>query len=146
MEAAPALNGVGAASFLQRGIVASVISDGVFPRTLSKLKSANRGKENMNIEALLVQLISGIVGGNVGGSLLRSIRSTLNLGFAGSSIAGLLGGGLIGYVLTSTLKAKGISDTGGISLTSIVFNSIGPALGGAVVAIVAGLIKAKAEE
>lgn len=100
----------------------------------------------MNTEALLIQLISGIVGGNVGGSLLRSIRSTFNLGFAGSSIAGLLGGGLIGYVLSSSLKAKGISNAGGINLTSIVFNSIGPALGGIVVAIIAGLLKAKADE
>ena len=46
----------------------------------------------MDIVTLLVQLISGALGGNVAGSLLKN----LSLGTVGNSLAGIVGGGLGG--------------------------------------------------
>jgi hypothetical protein len=43
----------------------------------------------MDIVPLIIQLVSGAVGGNVAGGLLKN----LNLGTLGNSIAGILGGG-----------------------------------------------------
>ena len=44
---------------------------------------------------LIIQLIAGALGGNAAGAMLK----TLNLGTAGNSIAGLVGGGLGGQIL-----------------------------------------------
>ena len=41
---------------------------------------------------LIIQLISGAVGGNIAGAILKN----LNLGPIGNSIAGIVGGGLVG--------------------------------------------------
>ena len=51
----------------------------------------------MDIVTLLVQLISGAVGGNIAGSLLKK----LSLGPVGNSIVGVLGGGLGGVLLNA---------------------------------------------
>ena len=47
------------------------------------------------IIALIIQLISGAVGGNVAGALLKK----LSLGTVGNSIVGILGGGIGGLIL-----------------------------------------------
>ena len=49
----------------------------------------------MDIATLLIQLISGAVGGNVAGGLLKN----LSLGTLGNSIAGIVGGGIGGQIL-----------------------------------------------
>jgi uncharacterized membrane protein YeaQ/YmgE (transglycosylase-associated protein family) len=49
----------------------------------------------MNYVPLIIQLISGAVGGNIAGAVL----SKLNLGPIGNSIAGLIGGGVGGQLL-----------------------------------------------
>ena len=52
--------------------------------------------EKMNMLPLIIQLISGAVGGNVAGALMKNF----NLGPIGNSIAGLIGGGLGGQLLS----------------------------------------------
>jgi hypothetical protein len=49
----------------------------------------------VDIVSLIIQLISGAVGGNVAGALLKNF----SLGTAGNSIAGILGGGIGGAIL-----------------------------------------------
>jgi len=49
----------------------------------------------MNFVPLIIQLISGAVGGNIAGAVLKNF----NLGPIGNSIAGLVGGGLGGQLL-----------------------------------------------
>jgi hypothetical protein len=46
----------------------------------------------MNITALIIQLVSGAVGGNIAGAAM----SKFNLGPIGNSIAGIVGGGVGG--------------------------------------------------
>jgi uncharacterized membrane protein YeaQ/YmgE (transglycosylase-associated protein family) len=55
----------------------------------------------MNLVALIIQLISGAVGGNVAGSVLKQY----DLGALGNSVAGIVGGGIGGQLLTMLLGA-----------------------------------------
>ena len=48
-----------------------------------------------NLVPLIIQLVSGAVGGNIAGSLMKDS----SLGTIGNSIAGILGGGIGGQLL-----------------------------------------------
>lgn len=84
---------------------------------------------------IIVQLISGAVGGNAAGAALKN----QSLGTIGNTIAGIVGGGLGGQLLSLLIPAL----TGGASMDAgaIVSNVAGGGVGGAVVMIVVGLIK-----
>jgi uncharacterized membrane protein YeaQ/YmgE (transglycosylase-associated protein family) len=96
----------------------------------------------MNITALVIQLISGAVGGNVVGSLL----SKFNLGPVGNSIAGIIGGGLGGHLLgmlTAGTSAVAAAPTGGLDVASILSSVAGGGVGGAILMAIVGLLKQK---
>ena len=65
---------------------------------------------------LIIQLISGALGGNITGKLLKN----LSLGTLGNSIAGILGGGLGGYLLTMLGLGAGGGGVGGGVLMAII--------------------------
>ncbi len=88
------------------------------------------------MEQLIIQLISGAVGGNIAGAAMKK----QSLGTLGNSIAGLVGGGLGGQILGALMGGAG--DAGaGIDLGSIISDVAGGGVGGAVVLVVVGLIK-----
>jgi uncharacterized membrane protein YeaQ/YmgE (transglycosylase-associated protein family) len=89
----------------------------------------------MDIVSLVIQLLAGAVGGNVAGSILKE-RS---LGTLGNSIAGILGGGLGGWLL----HAVGLLGTnvGGTTLASALADFLGGGVGGAVLMIIVGLAR-----
>lgn len=77
----------------------------------------------MDITSLLIQLVSGAVGGNIGGAVLKN----LSLGPVGNSIAGILGGPLGAALLSQlgmggggTLASVGSGGVGGIVLMLVV--------------------------
>ena len=83
------------------------------------------------MEALLpiiINLVSGAVGGNVAGGLLKN----LSLGTVGNSLAGIVGGGIGGQLL-SMLGAGG--------LEGVVGALAGGGAGGGALMVVVGLIK-----
>jgi uncharacterized membrane protein YeaQ/YmgE (transglycosylase-associated protein family) len=83
---------------------------------------------------LIVQLISGAVGGNVAGSLMKN----LSLGTLGNSIIGIVGGGLGGQLLSMLgIAASG----GGMDIGSIVGSIAGGGVGGGVLLAIIGVIK-----
>ena len=83
---------------------------------------------------LLVQLVSGAVGGNIAGALLKN----LSLGTAGNSIVGILGGGIGGQIL-SALGVSAAAEGGGLGN---ILGDIGSGgVGGAVLLAVVGLVK-----
>jgi hypothetical protein len=90
----------------------------------------------MDITSLIVQAISGAVGGNVAGAAMKE----KSLGPVGNSIAGILGGGVGGTLLQTVM---GTAATGGGSMNpeTIVSNVAGGGVGGAILMIVVGLIK-----
>jgi uncharacterized membrane protein YeaQ/YmgE (transglycosylase-associated protein family) len=100
-------------------------------------------KEKMNMVSLIIQLISGAVGGNIAGALLKNF----NLGPVGNSIAGIVGGGLggqlLGMLTSGGAMAAATSATGsGLDISSIL-SSVGGGGGGAVLMVIVGLIKSK---
>jgi hypothetical protein len=87
----------------------------------------------MDIVSLIIQLIAGAVGGNVGGAAMKNA----SLGTAGNSIAGaiggILGGTALGPMIGMAAPAGGGFDIG---------NTATAAIAGLIVQIVVGLIKA----
>ena len=86
-----------------------------------------------NALPVIIQLISGALGGNGAGALLKN----LSLGKIGNSIVGILGGGLGGYLLNLLGVAAG---GGGIDAASIVKDIAGGGVGGGVLLVIIGLI------
>jgi hypothetical protein len=89
----------------------------------------------MDITTLIIQLLSGAVGGNVVGSLVKKI----SMGVLGNSLAGILGGGLGGQILGGL---RGMP-TGGSSLDigSILGQVASGGVGGGVVMVIIGMLK-----
>lgn len=86
---------------------------------------------------IIIQLISGVAGGNAAGAAMKD----QSLGTVGNSIAGLIGGGLGGQLLTLLgviAAGAGSMDTGGIA-GNIASGGTG---GGALLAIVATIKQA----
>ena len=90
----------------------------------------------MNIISLIIEIISGAIGGNVAGAAMKES----SLGTVGNSIAGIVGGGLGGTILQSII---GGAATGGgsLDLTTILSNVAGGGVGGAILMAVIGLIR-----
>lgn len=82
---------------------------------------------------LIIQLISGAVGGNVAGAALKDG----SLGTLGNSVAGILGGGIGGTIL----GMLGIGAGGGTDVAGILGSVAGGGVGGGVLLSVIGLIK-----
>jgi uncharacterized membrane protein YeaQ/YmgE (transglycosylase-associated protein family) len=85
---------------------------------------------------LIIQLISGAVGGNVAGSLMKDA----NLGPVLNSIVGILGGGLGGQLL-AMLGVGGAEAAGSMDIASIITQVAGGGIGGGVLLAIVGLIK-----
>ncbi len=83
---------------------------------------------------IIIQLVSGAVGGNVAGALLKK----LSLGTIGNSIVGILGGGLGGYLLSLLGVATG---AGGMDVTGIIGSIAGGGVGGGALMAIVGVIK-----
>lgn len=84
----------------------------------------------MDVTSLLIQLVSGAVGGNAAGAALKK----LSLGTVGNSIVGILGGGLGGQILAAL-------GAGGADAGSIVSSVAGGGVGGAVLLAIIGAVK-----
>ncbi len=87
-----------------------------------------------NIVPLIIQLVSGALGGNVAGALLKK----LSLGTLFNSLLGILGGGLGGQLL----KLLGVAATGsGTDLGGILASVAGGGVGGGILMAIIGAIK-----
>ena len=91
----------------------------------------------MNIISLIIQAISGAVGGNVAGAAMKEN----SLGTLGNSIAGIVGGGLGGTILQMVMGTAAAG--GGLDLQSILSNVVGGGVGGAILMAIVGIIKNK---
>lgn len=84
---------------------------------------------------LIIQLVLGAIGGNIGGVLLKE----QSLGTLGNSIAGIVGGGIGGQILSAVLGggADAAAGAGGGMLSSIA----GGGIGGILLMAIVGFIK-----
>jgi hypothetical protein len=92
----------------------------------------------MDIVSLIIQLLSGAVGGNIAGSIFKN----WSLGTAGNSIVGVIGGVLTGQVLGPLLGpgAKAVA-TSGLDPMAIIGQIASGGIGGGVLMVIVGLIK-----
>ena len=84
---------------------------------------------------IIIQLISGAVGGNGAGALLKK----LSLGTIGNTIAGILGGGLGGQLLG--LLGMAPAGGSGLDLNGIIASVISGGVGGGALMGIIGAIK-----
>ncbi len=85
---------------------------------------------------LIIQLISGAVGGNIAGSLMKNA----DLGPVLNSVVGIIGGGLGGQLL-ALLGVGGAEAAGSLDIASVITQVAGGGVGGAVLLAIVGLIK-----
>ena len=83
---------------------------------------------------LIIALISGALGGNLAGNLLKKY----SLGTIGNSIVGILGGGIGSYLLNQLGINIGGSET---NLAGIIGSFFEGGIGGGVLMTIIGLIK-----
>jgi uncharacterized membrane protein YeaQ/YmgE (transglycosylase-associated protein family) len=93
----------------------------------------------MNIISLIIEAISGAVGGNVAGAAMKEN----SLGTMGNSIAGIVGGGLGGTILQMVMGTAAAGGGGSLDLTTILSNVAGGGVGGAILMAIVGIIKNK---
>ncbi len=84
---------------------------------------------------LIISLLSGAVGGNIAGGLLKNY----NLGTLWNSVVGILGGGLGGQILSALGAGGAAAPT--LDLGNIIANVASSGVGGGVLMIIVGLIK-----
>ena len=99
------------------------------------------------IIGLIIEIIAGVIGGNAAGAAVKNY----SLGPAGNSIAGGIGGLVLGQILaalglgepaTGTATAGGAMPPGaGLDIGALIGQLIGGGAGGAVLTIIVGLIK-----
>ena len=87
---------------------------------------------------LIINLISGAVGGNLAGSLMKGS----SLGTLWNSVVGIAGGGLGGYLLDMVMPGMGdAAASSGMDIGSILSSVAGGGVGGGVGLAVIGMIK-----
>lgn len=89
----------------------------------------------MDIVTLIVQLLSGAVGGNVAGGLMKN----LSLGTLGNSLAGIVGGGLGGQILTALFNMP--TAELGLDPMTILTQVLSGGAGGGVMLAIIGVIR-----
>lgn len=94
----------------------------------------------MNILNLIISLVSGAVGGNAAGAVMKE----KSLGVVGNSLSGILGGGIGGAIL----QALGVATSSGeVNLQSILSSIASGGVGGGVLmAIIAAVKNAMAKK
>jgi uncharacterized membrane protein YeaQ/YmgE (transglycosylase-associated protein family) len=90
----------------------------------------------MDIITLLIQLVSGALGGNIAGSALKN----MSLGTLGNTIAGIVGGGVGGQILDYAFHAPAVGG-GPLDWAAILTQVVGGGLGGAVMMAIVGAMR-----
>ena len=92
------------------------------------------------MESILINLIAGALGGAGAGKA----SPQFDLGTIGNIVAGLVGGGVLGQIVTLILPSLvAAAQTGNFSIGSIVSQAIAGGAGGAILTAIIGAIKNK---
>lgn len=93
----------------------------------------------MDISTLLIQLVSGALGGNAAGAYNKDA----SLGPIGNTIAGAVGGGVGGQLLHALLGIGGTAAASGLDIGTIVSAFATGGISGGLTALVIGYLKTK---
>jgi hypothetical protein len=92
------------------------------------------------MEQILINLVAGALGG-VG---VAKSSPTFDLGMIGNIVSGLVGGGVLGQIVTALLPAiTAAAQSGDLSIGGIVSHVVAGGAGGAVLTALIGAIKNK---
>jgi hypothetical protein len=93
------------------------------------------------MEQVLINLIAGALGGVGAGKS----SPTFDLGMIGNIVAGLVGGGLLGQIVTLLMPAvMAAAQSGNLSVSGIISQAVAGGAGGAILTAIIGAIKNKA--
>lgn len=93
------------------------------------------------MEQILINLVAGALGGVGAGKA----SPTFDLGTAGNVISGLVGGGVLGQVVTLLLPSVvAAAQSGNLSVGGVISQAIAGGAGGAILTALIGAIKNKA--
>ena len=93
------------------------------------------------MEQILINLITGALGGVGAGKA----SPTFDLGMIGNIISGLVGGGVLGQIVTALLPSiMAEAQSGDLSVGGVVSQAIAGGAGGAILTAIIGAIKNKA--
>ena len=93
------------------------------------------------MEQILINLVAGALGGAGAGKA----SPTFDLGTVGNLISGLVGGGVLGQIVTLLLPSiMTAAQSGNISVGGIISQAIAGGAGGAILTAIIGAIKNKA--
>jgi len=93
------------------------------------------------MEQILINLIAGALGGVGAGKS----SSTFDLGMVGNIISGLIGGGVLGQIVTLMMPAvMAAAQSGNLSIGGIISQAIAGGAGGAILTAIIGAIKNRA--
>jgi hypothetical protein len=86
---------------------------------------------------IIISLISGALGGNIAGAVLKNF----SLGTALNAVVGILGGGLGGQLLGLGAGPVMGAEGAGLDIGALISNVVGSGAGGGILMVVVGLIK-----
>jgi hypothetical protein len=96
-------------------------------------------REN-NMEQILINLVTGALGGVGAGKS----SPTFDLGMIGNIISGLVGGGVLGQIVTLLLPSiTAAAQAGNLSIGGVISQAIAGGAGGAILTALIGAIKNK---
>ena len=91
------------------------------------------------------QILINLVAGALGGAGVGKASPTFDLGTVGNLISGLVGGGLLGQIVTLLLPTiTAAAQSGNISVGGIISQAIAGGAGGAILTAIIGAIKNRA--
>jgi hypothetical protein len=91
------------------------------------------------------QILINLIGGALGGVGAGKSSPTFDLGMVGNIVSGLVGGGVIGQIVTLLLPTiMAAAQSGNLSIGGIVSQAIAGGAGGAILTALIGAIKNKA--
>ena len=93
------------------------------------------------MEQILINLVAGALGGVGAGKS----SPTFDLGTIGNVVAGLVGGGVLGQIVTLLMPSiVAAAESGNLSIGGVVSQAIAGGAGGAILTALVGAIKNKA--
>jgi uncharacterized membrane protein YeaQ/YmgE (transglycosylase-associated protein family) len=97
----------------------------------------------MDITTLIIDIIAGAIGGNATGAAAKQY----DLGTAGNSIAGVIGGVVGGWITmklfggAAPVDAAAAAAAAGTSVGQMIGQAVGGLVGGGVIQLIAGIVK-----
>src|SRR5262245_26933258 len=108
---------------------------------LSEITLFVRDHREIDMEQILINLVAGALGGVGAGKA----SPNFDLGTMGNIISGLIGGGVLGQVVTLALPSLvAAAQSGNLSIGGVVSQLIAGGAGGAILTALVGAIKNKA--